>query len=63
MLEHLLSYIREEDQIESLAYVARLKDGTISSGWTDMRYTEVIGLYEVGKLQTVKEMWNEWTPR
>lgn len=63
LLEHLLSYIKEEDQIESVAYVSRMKDGTITSGWTDMQYTEVIGLLEVGKLQVVKEMWNEWTPR
>lgn len=63
LLEHLLSYINEEDQIESVVYVARLKDGTITSGWTDMQYTEVIGLLEVGKLQAVKEMWNGWTPR
>ncbi|WP_199614597.1 hypothetical protein [Paenibacillus alkalitolerans] len=63
LLNHLLSYIKEEDQIDSVAYVARMKDGTITSGWTDMQYTEVIGLLEVGKLQVVKEMWNEWTPR
>lgn len=63
LLEHLLSYIKDEDEIESVAYVARMKDGTITSGWTDMQYTEVIGLLEVGKLQVVKEMWNEWAPR
>lgn len=63
LLEHLLSYIKDEDEIDSVAYVARMKDGTITSGWTDMQYTEVIGLLEVGKLQVVKEMWNEWAPR
>ncbi|MGM0883684.1 MAG: hypothetical protein ACQEXQ_21955 [Bacillota bacterium] len=63
LLEHLLSYIKEEEEIQSVAYVARMKDGTITSGWTNMQYTEVIGLLEVGKLQVVKEMWNEWAPR
>jgi hypothetical protein len=63
LLENLLSYIKEDNEVESVAYVARMKDGTITSGWTDMQYTEVIGLLEVGKLQVVKEMWDEWTPR
>jgi hypothetical protein len=55
LVENLLSAIDEEG-IESVAYVARTKDGIITSGWTDMLYTEAIGLFEVGKLQAVKEM-------
>lgn len=60
LLEHLLSHIHEKDPIESVMYVARMNDGTITSGWTDLTYTEAIGLLEVGKLQVVKEMGNEW---
>jgi hypothetical protein len=56
LMEHLLSFIHKEDQIESVMYVARLNDGTISAGWSDLSYTEAIGLLEVGKLQLVKEM-------
>jgi hypothetical protein len=55
LIENLLSAI-EEEGIESVAYVARTKDGLITSGWSDMLYTEAIGLFEVGKLQAVKEM-------
>lgn len=55
LVENLLSAI-EEEGIESVAYVARTKDGLITSGWTDMLYTEAIGLFEVGKLQAMKEM-------
>ncbi len=55
LLENLLSAV-DEESIESVAYVARTKDGLITSGWTDMLYTEAIGLFEVGKLQAVKEM-------
>ncbi|WP_309121717.1 hypothetical protein [Paenibacillus sp.] len=55
LLENLLSAV-DEQSIESVAYVARTKDGLITSGWTDMLYTEAIGLFEVGKLQAVKEM-------
>jgi hypothetical protein len=55
LVENLLSAI-EEEGIESVAYVARTKDGLITSGWSDMLYTEAIGLFEVGKLQAVKEM-------
>ncbi|HZG56222.1 hypothetical protein [Paenibacillus sp.] len=55
LVKNLLSAISEEG-IESVAYVARTKDGLITSGWTDMLYTEAIGLFEVGKLQAVKEM-------
>ncbi|MCI3927036.1 hypothetical protein MO973_43380 [Paenibacillus sp. TRM 82003] len=55
LLENLMSAI-EEEGIESVAYVARTKDGLITSGWTDMLYTEAIGLFEVGKLQAIKEM-------
>jgi hypothetical protein len=55
LLENLLAAI-DEESIESVAYVARTKDGLITSGWTDMLYTEAIGLFEVGKLQAVKEM-------
>ncbi|WP_241158283.1 hypothetical protein [Cohnella candidum] len=62
LLEHLLSYIHQDDQIESVMYVARMNDGTITSGWTDLAYTEAIGLLEIGKLQVVKEMWSEWEP-
>ncbi|MFC0211455.1 hypothetical protein ACFFK0_03160 [Paenibacillus chartarius] len=63
LMENLLTYMKEENRIEAVVYVARMKDGTITSGWTDMQYTEVIGLLEVGKLQVVKEMWSEWTPQ
>ncbi|WP_276357930.1 hypothetical protein [Cohnella caldifontis] len=63
LLEHLLTYIHQENQIESVLYVARMNDGTITSGWTDLAHTEAIGLLEVGKLQVVKEMWNDWAPR
>lgn len=62
LLEHLLSYIHKEDQIESVMYVARLNDGTISAGWTDLSYTEAIGLLEVGKLQVVKELGEDRDP-
>jgi len=55
LIENLLAAI-EEEGIESVAYVARTKDGLITSGWTDMLYTEAIGLFEIGKLQAVKEM-------
>jgi len=55
LVENLQSAI-EEEGIESVAYVARTKDGLVTSGWTDMLYTEVIGLFELGKLQAVKEM-------
>lgn len=55
LVENLLSAI-EEEGIESVAFVARTKDGMITSGWTDMLYTEAIGLFEIGKLQAVKEM-------
>jgi len=55
LLENLLAAI-ESEGIDSVAYVARTKDGLITSGWTDMLYTEAIGLFEVGKLQAVKEM-------
>ncbi|WP_284640544.1 hypothetical protein [Paenibacillus silviterrae] len=63
LMEHVLGVIEEDDSIESITYVAKLKDGTISSGWTDMMHTEVIGMYEVGKLQVIKDMWSEWEPR
>jgi hypothetical protein len=56
LMEHLLSFIHKEDQIESIMYVARLINGSISAGWTDLSYAEAIGLLEVGKLQVVKEM-------
>lgn len=55
LVENLLSAI-EEEGIESVAYVARTKEGVITSGWSDMLYTEAIGLFEIGKLQAVKEM-------
>lgn len=55
LVKNLLSAI-DEQEIESVAYVARTKDGLVTSGWTDMMYTEAIGLYEIGKLQAVKEM-------
>ncbi|WP_229263719.1 hypothetical protein [Cohnella cholangitidis] len=56
LMEHLLSYIHKEDQIDSVIYVAQMNDGTISSGWTDLTYPEAIGLLEVGKLQVFNEM-------
>ncbi|XID94803.1 hypothetical protein ACF3MZ_09910 [Paenibacillaceae bacterium WGS1546] len=56
LMEHLLSYIHKEDHIESVIYVARMNDGSISTGWTDLAHTEAIGLLEVGKLQVAKEM-------
>ncbi|AEI40917.1 hypothetical protein [Paenibacillus mucilaginosus] len=63
LVHHLLSVIEDDDTVESIVYVARMKDGTIVSGWSDLLHTEVIGLLEVGKLQAVKEMWEDWQPR
>lgn len=57
LVRHILSVIQADGSIESLVYVARMKDGVITSGWTDLSYTEVIGFFEVGKLQAAKEMW------
>jgi len=59
LMEHLLSFIHKEGQIDSVIYAARLSDGTISTGWTDLSYPEAIGLLEVGKLQVAKKLENQ----
>ena len=58
LIENLLDVIKDGD-IESVAFVARQIDGTISAGWTDMTHTEAIGMLEVAKLQVIKDMWND----
>jgi len=59
LMDHLLSYIHKEEEVESVIYIARMNDGKVSTGWTDLTYTEAIGLLEVGKLQVIKEMGNQ----
>ena len=59
MLLKILQHEVETGNIDSIAYVAKRKDGMITSGWTDMLHTEAIGLYEIAKLQVVDDLYDD----
>lgn len=59
MLIEILAKEIEEGNIDSLAYVARRKDGYIMSGWSNMSHTETIGLFEIGTNQVIDNMYED----
>ncbi|WP_257008275.1 hypothetical protein [Bacillus sp. FJAT-45350] len=59
MLVEMLKKELESGDVESIAYVYKKKDGTVVAGWTDMFHTEVVGLYEIAKLQAIDDMYSE----
>ena len=56
LIEHLLLAINR-DEIESVVYVAKSKNGELDMGCNNMPQTEAIGLLECGKQLIFEDMY------
>lgn len=53
LIEHLLANI---DQVDTVGYVIKKKDGIIDAGWSETTHLEALGLYELGKNRIIFDM-------
>ncbi len=53
LIENLLANI---DQVDTVTYVIRNKDGIIDAGWSETSHLQAIGLFELGKNRVIFDM-------
>jgi len=46
----------ESGKVESLCYIARMDDEEIYVGWSDIKGTEAVGLFQIGVYEAFREM-------
>ena len=58
LISHLLEAIKNEE-VDSVIYVTKNKDGTMSLGFSTMFPTQVLGYLEIGKKLMLDDMYEE----